>query len=45
MPARGINTKKESGKFKKAENEEKKKQATASTKVWELSFSLHLDTK
>jgi len=32
MPARGINTKKESGKAKKAENEEKKKHAAATTK-------------
>jgi len=33
MPAKGVNTKKESGRARKAENEEKKKQATATAKV------------
>jgi hypothetical protein len=37
MPAKGVNTKKESGRAKKAENEEKKKQATAATKVWDMT--------
>lgn len=33
MPAKGVNTKKESGRAKKAENEEKKKASAAAAKV------------